>query len=451
MIGKIKFEDLPGFSKLFIKQISEIPTGSNLFIFPKSNNSIESIISELSGFFIDEQLIELLSKVNKPLKMSNEQRDNLKLLNSANTFFCTATFKPSFLGGSSNVILKIISVFIQSEFLKSRFKSCNFIPLIWLDDDTHDNLESSLANIYTKDGEIIRMPCCFNASKSDRTVIHQRIFNNDIPRIIDEVISLLPESDVKERTEIMLKNAYQQGRSWSFSSAYFLNSIFKYLGILFLFTSKVRKGGLFNNLTAKEISERGKTYELLKERQLHFKKYHIEIPDKSQQYNLNIHKGEIVEKCEKKESVKFTDYSPNVMLRPIFQDSLLPVVARIASPSEFVSSLLLDDIYNHFEAIKPMSVPRFSTTFVDSETKNFIEESGTDLKEIAKGYPRLQRMFPHNSKVRNAINWLYPEGNLQERLLSTANIINASKKQFIIRTVRQINGIEPTKHLMINL
>jgi uncharacterized protein YllA (UPF0747 family) len=451
MTKKIKFEDLPGFSKLFVKQVNQITSPTNLFISQNNNDSAESKISLLSDFSISNNLITIIANTARKLKSSEQQRENIRLLQSNNSFVCTATIKPAFTGGPSNIMLKLLSVFLQSENLKKRFKKFNFIPILWIDDDVHDNLESSQCYVFSHSGHILNFSCSKDASKTDRTAIHKKIFHNEINSIIKQITDILPDSQRKPRVSELLKNAYQTDYSWSFASTKMLNSLFKYLGVLFIFSSDVRKSGLFNNLIAKELSERGKTFELIKTTQTKLKKFDIDIPDKSYSYNLNIHIQNQVEKCTKKESMKFTDYSPNIMLRSVFEDSLLPVVSRICSPSEFIYSLLLDDIYNHFETIKPAHLPRFSATFIDAQTKSFIQETGTDLKEVISGYKRLQKMMENNENIRKAVNWLYPNENLQERLISMVNIFSASGKQFAIRTVRKLSNTEPAKHFIINI
>ena len=428
-----------------------MPIADNLFIFPKNSNNIDRYISDLQNFTPDENLIKLIYSVNKKLKLSNVQRENLKALYFDNIFICTTTIKPSFLGGAANTLLKILSVYIQAELLKSRYKKYYFIPLVWIDDDVHDNLESSTAYIFTKKGDIEAVRCSQDLSKTDRTVIHKRVFNKDIEKTIEQIIFNLPETEGLEKLSGLLKQSYKPGNVWSYSTVLILNKIFKNLGILFLFTSFVRKEGFFNNLTAHELSNRGKTYDLIKTKQMHYQKFNIEIPDKSHNYNLNIHKNDKVEKCDKISGSKFTDYSPNIMLKPVFLDSLLPVIFRISSPSEFIYSLLLDDVYSYFEIIKPLNLPRYSVTFMNKATKDFIDETNTDLKEIISGYNRLEKMFPHNISVKKAVNWLYPSGNLQERVLSLVNVVASGRKQIIIRTAKKLKKLEPVKHFILEI
>ncbi|MFH1052383.1 MAG: bacillithiol biosynthesis BshC [bacterium] len=451
MFRKIKFSELQGFSKSFIKNVNDFESVDKQILFPAKQRNIDSIINEAKDFQILPEFKDLIEKTNRKLKLSPSQRENIRLLNIENTFFCTATIKPAFLGGPTNIFLKVISVFIYCETLKSIYKQYNFIPLIWIDDDVHDNFESSIAHLFTKNGDIESVSCGNDLIKTDRTTIHKRYFDSGISKLINDITASLDLTVQTDKIEKILKKSYRQDFNWSFSFLTFFNSFLRNLGLLFICSSEVRKAGLFNNLTAKELSSRGTVLEIIKSKQIKLKIKGTEIADKASLYNLNFHKDNNVEKCVKRESFRLTDYSPNVMIKSIFYDSLLPVIYRISSPSELVFSNLLPDAYNYFQVLQPAFVPRYSITFVNSDSDKFLKENGSHLLEIISGYKRLEKMLIINSDIRKTVNWMYPKQNLQERILSLLNLVNVSKVQFVSSTVKQMKNQEPTSHFILDL
>ena len=58
-------------------------------------------------------------------------------------------------------------------------------------------------------------------------------------------------------------------------------------------------------------------------------------------------------------------FSPNVLLRPLVQDTLFPTVAYVGGPSEIAYFAQLKDVYAHFGLPMPLVVPRATATFVD--------------------------------------------------------------------------------------
>jgi len=72
-------------------------------------------------------------------------------------------------------------------------------------------------------------------------------------------------------------------------------------------------------------------------------------------------------------------FSPNVLLRPLVQDTLFPTIAYIGGPSEVGYFAQLKDVYAHFGLPMPLIVPRATATFVDGAGLRFLQRSGVEL------------------------------------------------------------------------
>lgn len=75
-------------------------------------------------------------------------------------------------------------------------------------------------------------------------------------------------------------------------------------------------------------------------------------------------------------------FSPNVLLRPIVQDTLFPTVAYVAGPSELAYLGQLGGVYQHFGVPMPLMYPRASATLIDSATARFLAKYGLSLLEL---------------------------------------------------------------------
>jgi bacillithiol biosynthesis cysteine-adding enzyme BshC len=75
-------------------------------------------------------------------------------------------------------------------------------------------------------------------------------------------------------------------------------------------------------------------------------------------------------------------FSPNVLLRPIAQDSLFPTIGYVAGPSELAYLGQLRDVYERFGVPMPIMYPRATATLVDSATARFLSRHDVQLADL---------------------------------------------------------------------
>lgn len=75
-------------------------------------------------------------------------------------------------------------------------------------------------------------------------------------------------------------------------------------------------------------------------------------------------------------------FSPNVLLRPLVQDSLFPTVSYIAGPSELAYLAQLRRVYEYFDVPMPIIYPRASATLLDSAAVRFLMKYDVPLEHL---------------------------------------------------------------------
>jgi bacillithiol biosynthesis cysteine-adding enzyme BshC len=77
-----------------------------------------------------------------------------------------------------------------------------------------------------------------------------------------------------------------------------------------------------------------------------------------------------------------TGFSPNVLLRPIVQDTLFPTVCYVAGPNELAYLGQLRGVYEHFGVPMPLFYPRASATILDSAALRFLTKYKLPLEAL---------------------------------------------------------------------
>jgi bacillithiol biosynthesis cysteine-adding enzyme BshC len=75
-------------------------------------------------------------------------------------------------------------------------------------------------------------------------------------------------------------------------------------------------------------------------------------------------------------------FSPNVLLRPIVQDTLFPTICYVAGPSELAYLGQLAGVYEHFGVPMPIIHPRATATLADSATLRFLSKYNVPLEDL---------------------------------------------------------------------
>jgi bacillithiol biosynthesis cysteine-adding enzyme BshC len=75
-------------------------------------------------------------------------------------------------------------------------------------------------------------------------------------------------------------------------------------------------------------------------------------------------------------------FSPNVLLRPIVQDTLFPTICYVAGPNELAYLGQLRGVYQHFGVPMPLFYPRATATILDSAALRFLTKYQLPLEAL---------------------------------------------------------------------
>ena len=94
-------------------------------------------------------------------------------------------------------------------------------------------------------------------------------------------------------------------------------------------------------------------------------------------------------------------FSPNVVLRSICQDTLLPTVAYVGGPAEVAYFAQLKPVYEYYNVAMPIIYPRASVTVLEDKVNKVAEKYQIELLELFNDIePLLSKISEQVSEVK---------------------------------------------------
>ena len=189
-----------------------------------------------------------------------------------------------------------------------------------------------------------------------------------------------------------LAAVYRPGAGVSETFARWLESLLGPHGLVVFDSSDPRAKELARGVFERELAVPSRTAELTRNagERLEALGYHAQVtptPDSVALFHLNGAREPIRyhddvftigtttrggDELRREATVSPERFSPNVVLRPVVQDSLFPTVCYVAGPNELAYLAQLKEVYAHFDVPMPLIYPRASATIVDAAATRFL-------------------------------------------------------------------------------
>jgi len=303
-------------------------------------------------------------------------------------------------GGPMYTILKAVTA-IQLARRVAEEQRAIVVPIFWVDAEDHDWNEIASCTVLDSDFQPRTVTLDAPAGAGHRPVAALTL-DERITRAVDELAALLPATPFTESVIAGLRASYAPGVGVSEAFARWIEGVLGRFGLVVFESSDPAAKPLAAHVFARELRTAGTTASLAAnagasmsalghapqvEPQLdqpavfRLDGTRTAIRRDGDTFTIGDETVAAVALVEQAEQAP-ARFSPNVLLRPIVQDTLFPTICYVAGPSELAYLGQLGGVYASFGIPMPLIVPRASATIVDSAAARFLRRYPLDLESL---------------------------------------------------------------------
>jgi bacillithiol biosynthesis cysteine-adding enzyme BshC len=439
----IPYQQTGYFSKLIIDYLNNEKALQPFYNFRPQLENIEAAINERKDFKHRAVLVDELQKQYQDLEISEKVSGNIQSLSNNNTFTITTAHQPNIFTGPLYVVYKIFHVIKLAEELKQKFPQYNFVPVYFMGSEDADLDE--LNNITVNERKYLWQ------TKQTGAVGRMKV-DKPFMQLMNELegqISVLPHG--KELMEIF-RASYKEKISIQQATLYLLNALFSEYGLVVLIPDNAALKKLFQPVIQKELTQQfshkavSDTINKLSE---HYKvqasgreiNLFYLIDDKRERIELANTKYEVEslnKEWNEEEILKELDehperFSPNVILRGAFQETILPNIAFVGGGGEIAYWLELKEVFQQANIPYPMLILRNSFLFIEKKIADNISRLEFSDVDFFKDEHELMRLFiQKNSDNKTSLNGEFSQTeNLYNIISLSASKIDKTLTQHI--------------------
>ncbi len=367
----ISFQSSGYFSKLmqdYLDQKTELkPLYNN---FPTLENFEKQIAEKAANFDHNNRkiLVDTLQKQYQKIEISDATKQNIALLALENTFTITTGHQLNLFSGPLYFLYKIISTINLTKELKSKYPAHNFVPIYWMATEDHDFEE---INYFNFRGKKVR----WNAESTGPV---GRLSTNGLDDLFEVYSKELGSNTNANTLKKLFEEAYLKHENLADATRFLANSLFSSYGLVILDAddSDLKrafipfiKEELENQTSFKEVQ---KSIEKLSDYTVQVNPREINlfyIEDKLRERiifeddkyvvnntKISFSKDEIFKLLESNPE----KFSPNVIMRPLYQEIILPNLCYIGGGGEIAYWLELKAFFDAVNITFPILLVRNS-------------------------------------------------------------------------------------------
>lgn len=455
LLKKIPLAETRAFSTFFLDYIHQKESLKPFYDrFPEPKNFKGQIADKFRAFPATNRnvLTTTLLRQYKDLDTPDGVKENIRSLSDGKTFTITTGHQLNIFTGPLYFIYKIVTVINTCKQLKSSFPDYHFVPVYWMASEDHDYDEIKYFRLYGKK----------YAWETNEKGAVGRFSTKGLEKILQE----LP-GDVG-----IFREAYLKQNTLADAVRYYVNALFGDEGLVVLDPDDRELKHLFKNVILDDAID-SKTHRQVETTNRELEKLNYKPQVHCRDINCFYMDGHVRSRIEKQgeefqvleTSLKFSGkqmrelidkepekLSPNVILRPLYQEMILPNLGYVGGPAEVIYWLQLKRVFDHYQVPFPILLPRNFAMVMDHAIVRKFEKTGLDLANL---FEEKNFLFNHWVLKHSSHNLTVgPErttiGNIFDEFGKRAEVIDKTLGPFVgAEGKRMMNSLEKIERKML--
>lgn len=337
-------------------------------------------------------LVEVLQHQYGTVSQTEAVAQNIAALSSEQTFTLCTAHQPNLFTGPVYFIYKILHTIKLAEDLKAQFPSYQFVPVYYMGSEDADLEE--LNHIYLQGRK-------YEWTTKQTGAVGRMVIDKQLTGLISEMEGQLSVEPFGKEFIALLRDCYKEGTTIQEATFKMVHHLFGAYGLVVLIPDhpelKKEMRVVFNDdlyqqqpsrivqQSSEQLNQHYNAQAYPREINLFYLKDNIRERIIRQDDGFVVNNTDIrfSEEEMDRELAEHPDrFSPNVILRGLFQETILPNLAFIGGGGELAYWLQLRALFDHYKVPFPVLVLRNSFLLMEKKWKELMEKLGLSLEQI---------------------------------------------------------------------
>jgi bacillithiol biosynthesis cysteine-adding enzyme BshC len=406
----IPYQRVPHSSALFLDYLYHFDRVSSFYKGPPYElSSYKTVASQLPSYESKRgEICAILFRQNKAFACSAATFENLQRLSQAGSFAVVTGQQVGLFGGPAFTIFKALTTVRLANYLTEQ--GLPVVPVFWLATEDHDLAE--VAEVGTLDDEYNLISLADHGdSPSPRASVGNVRLTHESTEALARLEACLPSAPPRDALLQDLRETYTPGATWVEAFGRFMARLLSRWGVILLNPLDPAVHQLSAEVYSQALEQAPELRAKLLERSklLIRSGYHAQVKvteDSTLVFvtregnRLPIHQQDgdyfvegtpktRLEELQRELADDPIAFSPNVLFRPLVQDTLLPTIAYIAGPSELAYLGQAQVLYEAFGRPQPVFFPRAAFTLLDHRIEKLLDKYQLSVEDVWLGEEHL--------------------------------------------------------------